>query len=91
MMIRKAKISDLNDIMRMYNSCVSGMIKNGIDQWDESYPNSEIISEDLRLGTYFIAELNNQIIGGLNIDQEQDPTYLDILWEDRSNQFLVVH
>tara|TARA_B100001175_G_scaffold301379_1_gene294431 strand:- start:212 stop:715 length:504 start_codon:yes stop_codon:yes gene_type:complete len=91
MIIRKAIISDLNDIMKMYNSCVSGMIKNGIDQWDESYPNFKIISKDLKLGTYFVAELNNQIVGGINIDQEQDPTYLNILWKDRSNQFLVVH
>jgi len=91
MTIRKAKISDLMDIMKMYNSCVSGMIKNGIDQWDDSYPNTEIISKDLESGTYFVAELNNQIVGGININQEQDPTYIDILWEDQSNQFLVVH
>lgn len=91
MIIRKAKISDLANIMRMYHSCVSGMIKNGIDQWDESYPNTRIISEDLKLGTYFVAELNEQIVGGVNIDQKQDPTYLDIHWKDNSNQFLVVH
>ena len=33
MMIRKAEISDLENIMKMYNSCVGGMLKNGIDQW----------------------------------------------------------
>ena len=31
MIIRKAKKSDLIDIMLMYKSCVNGMIKNGID------------------------------------------------------------
>ena len=44
MIIRKAKKSDLKDIMLMYKSCVNGMIKNGIDQWDETYPNSKIIN-----------------------------------------------
>ena len=47
MIIRKAKKSDLKDIMLMYKSCVNGMIKNGIDQWDETYPNSKIIKKDL--------------------------------------------
>ena len=76
--------------MRMYHSCVKGMIKNGIDQWDESYPNIEIIQEDLRANTYYVAEINSQIIGGINIDRNQDPTYLNISWQDKSNLFLIV-
>ena len=43
MIIRKAEISDLGNIMLMYKSCVAGMIANGIDQWDETYPNTEVI------------------------------------------------
>ena len=91
MKIKLAKISDLNSIMQMYKSCVEGMIKNGIDQWDSSYPNSEIIQEDIKNGTYFIGEIEGEIVGGINIDNKQDPTYLDIDWEDTSDSFLVVH
>ena len=91
MRIRKGKKSDLQNIMKMYNSCVKGMIKNGIDQWDESYPNAEIISEDLNMMTYYVVEIKGEIIGGINIDQNQDKTYLEINWEDKSNSFLVVH
>ena len=91
MIIRKAEISDLENIMKMYKSCVAGMIENGIDQWDETYPNAEFISEDLLANTYYIALENEEIIGGINIDQNQDETYLAIDWQDKSNQFLVVH
>ena len=91
MKIRIAKKSDLENIMRMYNSCVNGMIKNGIDQWDESYPNKQIISEDIKAKTYYVLEIQEQVIGGINIDKNQDPTYLDIHWRDNSNSFLVVH
>ena len=91
MKIKLAKISDLNCIMKMYKSCVEGMIKNGIDQWDHSYPNSEIIQEDIKNETYFICEMEGEIVGGINIDQKQDSTYLDIDWEDTSDSFLVVH
>ena len=91
MIIRKAEISDLENIMLMYKSCVAGMIKNGIDQWDESYPNTEVIMGDLIAQTYFVVTKNEIIIAGINIDQNQDDTYLAIYWEDKKTQFLVVH
>ena len=88
MIIRKGKISDLENIMLMYNSWVAGMIANGIDQWDITYPNSDVIMQDLISETYFVAIENKIIIGGINIDQHQDKTYLDINWEDKSDSFL---
>lgn len=91
MIIRKANKSDLNNIMLMYKSCVKGMLANYIDQWDDTYPNAEIISQDLEAMTYYVAEIEGIIIGGINIDQNQDKTYLEIDWEDKSNSFLVVH
>jgi ribosomal protein S18 acetylase RimI-like enzyme len=91
MIIRKANKGDLENIMLMYKSCVTGMIANGIDQWDESYPNTEVIMEDLIAQTYFVAIENDIIIAGINIDQNQDDTYLALDWKDKKNQFLVVH
>jgi len=90
MKIRKAEITDLDNIMSMYQSCINGMIKNGIDQWDSTYPNAQVIVNDINNNTYYIIEKEN-IIGGLTIDKNQDPTYLDIKWEDQENKFLSVH
>ena len=91
MIIRKANKSDLNNIMLMYKSCVAGMLKNSIDQWDATYPNSEVIMQDIKAQTYFVVVENSIIIGGINIDQNQDKTYLAMDWQDKTNQFLVVH
>ena len=91
MIIRKANKTDLENIMKMYKSCVKGMLENGIDQWDDTYPNTEIISEDLNVGTYYVAEIDGTIIGGVNIDKNQDDTYLALDWKDKSDSFLVVH
>ena len=52
MKIRQAKKSDLENIMKMYSSCVKGMIKNNITQWDKSYPNINIIKSDIINQTY---------------------------------------
>jgi ribosomal protein S18 acetylase RimI-like enzyme len=91
MIIRKANKEDLENIMKMYKSCVTGMLENGIDQWDETYPNTDIIIEDLNVSTYYVAEMDGTIIGGVNIDKNQDDTYLALDWEDQSDSFLVVH
>ena len=91
MIIRKGNKTDLKNIMKMYTSCVKGMIKNGIDQWDDTYPNTEVITQDLEKQSYYFAEIEGEIIGGINIDRNQDKTYLEIDWEDTSDSFLVVH
>ena len=91
MIIRKAKINELDEIMNMYASCVDGMQKANIDQWDSTYPNRKIISEDIRNKSFYIFLINDKIIGGINIDKIQDKTYLDVEWKDKSNKFLVVH
>ena len=91
MIIRKANKEDLENIMKMYKSCVKGMLENDIDQWDESYPNAEIIMEDLIAQTYFVSLEDGVIIGGINIDKNQDDTYLALDWKDKSDSFLVVH
>ena len=91
MIIKKANKIDLDDIMLMYKSCVKGMLANDIDQWDDTYPDIETISQDLEKQSYYVAEIEGKIIGGINIDQNQDKTYLEIDWEDKSDSFLVVH
>jgi len=91
MIIRKAKITEIDQIMNMYNSCVNGMLKLDIDQWDSTYPNKKIIYQDLNNETYFIAVIQDEIIAGINIDKIQDKTYLSIKWNDTANKFLVVH
>ena len=91
MTIRQAKISDIDNIMRMYKSCVNGMIEENIDQWDDTYPNKDIIIKDIVNKTHYIYILNNTIVGGINIDSIQDKTYLDIKWDDTEDKYLVVH
>ena len=91
MNIRKAKTNELNQIMEVYHSCVKGMIALGIDQWDESYPNRQVIEKDLEIGDYYVVIINNEIVSGIKINTKQDPTYLTIDCQDKTNNFMVVH
>jgi len=91
MVIQKAKIRDIVSIMLMYSSCVKGMLLSGNNQWNETYPNHEIILKDISNGTYYIAIKNSEIIAGINIDENQDKQYMSINWKDKNSNFLVVH
>lgn len=91
MKIKLATPENLDAIMEMYASCVKGMLNLGIDQWDEHYPNRKIIEQDLTDDCYYIGVLDNEIVTGMRVDNIQDPTYLDINWKDKSNNFMVVH
>lgn len=91
MKIVLAHISQLDDIMQMYSSCVQGMQALGIDQWDEHYPNRAVIEQDLKESCYYVGLLDDEVVAGMRVDKEQDPTYLDIAWEDQTHNFMVVH
>jgi GNAT superfamily N-acetyltransferase len=91
MKIRLANKTELDAIMEVYASCVKGMLLLGIDQWDESYPNREIIKNDLEEQNYYLGLLNDEIVAGIKIDRIQDPTYLSINWHDKTDNFMVVH
>jgi GNAT superfamily N-acetyltransferase len=91
MKISKAIKSDLDGIMKMYKSCIKGMINLNIDQWDHTYPNKKIISDDIQNTTYFVAKIDDIVVGGMNLDPHQDPTYLKVNWEDKEDKFLSVH
>ena len=67
------------------------MIALGIDQWDESYPNKEVIMSDITIGNYYVGCIDAEVVCGVAIDQKQDPTYLTIDWKDNTNRFLVIH
>ena len=45
-MIRKAKLSDLEDIMDIINETIKEMKLYGNDQWDDNYPNKETFIND---------------------------------------------
>ena len=75
MIIRKAEKQDFDDIMQVYKSCVDGMIALGIDQWDETYPNRDIIEQDLEIGDYYVGLIDDEIVAGIKIDSVQDPIF----------------
>jgi hypothetical protein len=46
-LFRKAGIQDFKEVTALFREAVEHMIRNGILQWDEIYPNEEVLFNDI--------------------------------------------
>lgn len=91
-MIHQAQLEEVDFILELTRACGRHMRENGIDQWDENYPDRERLVQDIASETLFAYRENDRILGIVVLNETQDPEYGDISWstseEDRN---LVVH
>jgi RimJ/RimL family protein N-acetyltransferase len=91
MEIQLAKIDDLNNIVRTFKNVIENMIKNNIFQWDEIYPNEDILENDIRKNQMYKIILDNNIISVFVLNKEYDKEYSNGIWEYNGNNFMFLH
>ncbi|WP_232231460.1 GNAT family N-acetyltransferase [Paenibacillus sp. HW567] len=89
--IRKARRADIGEIMALIAKCVQVMQDGGSDQWDDKYPNREIITQDLDKGTLFVYEEQAAISGIMVLDEDQAEQYEAIRWSQEQGAHLIMH
>lgn len=91
-MISLGKPFEVEAILELTRACGQHMRDNGIDQWDENYPDLPRLSNDIATGTLFAYRENEQVLGIVVLNETQDPEYGDIKWGTSENdRNLVVH
>lgn len=91
-MISHGELHEIDEIIALTKACGLHMRQNGIDQWDENYPDRESILNDLETKTLFAYRENDTVLGIVVLNEKQDEEYAEINWstsEDQRN--LVVH
>lgn len=93
MIIRKAKINELDEILAIYELARSFMVKNGNPhQWnDEKYPPAELLKNDIEKGNLYVA-VDEQIEGVFYFAIEEDEDYktIDGAWLN-DKPYAVIH
>lgn len=80
MIIRKAELSDLDEIMQIYANARQFMREMGnANQWNTTYPPREMIKNDIGTKMYVCTE-NGSIACVFYYAEEHDPTY-DIVYD----------
>lgn len=66
------------------------MRSQGIEQWDERYPNVEVLEKDIAENTLYVAWSGEEMLGMVVLNTFQDPEYAELNWRCPA-PVLVVH
>ena len=90
-MIRKAEITDLQEIKSLTEACAKAMIHKGIYQWNEHYPSRQKMENDIRHEDLHVLEKKNEILGIIVITPIKDEEYDPIEWLSKTENNLYIH
>ena len=92
-MIRQAKVVDLERIIEIIDDAKDRFKQNGIDQWQNGYPNKTSILNDIEKACAYVYLVDDIIQGYFYMAIEDDPYYTTIKdgqWLN-ANPYAVVH
>lgn len=89
--IEKGEHPDLEELFPIYVSAKMELERKGIFQWTNNYPTRDIIENDLRQGVLHLLKEGSEIIGAINLSEEQEKEYQSIQWKFTRGKILVIH
>ena len=88
---RRAGTDDLDALVALYGAAAQDMREKGIDQWDEYYPDREILTEDAESGDMTLGLLDGELACAYVVNREYEPEYELGAWEHTEGDFCVLH
>jgi ribosomal protein S18 acetylase RimI-like enzyme len=89
--MRQATCEDVDGVLALVRDCVDHMRRNGIEQWDDAYPDRTTIEADARRCEAFVATLETGLVGYVALGERQDPEYAQVPWEFTVGPTVVIH
>jgi len=90
MVIRRAILNDVEQVMQLVKAVVPLMNAAGNMQWDDTYPNPAVFGKDINLEQLWVAEIDGDITGIAAITTDQEPEYAQVGW-DINEPAIVTH
>lgn len=79
MEFRKSIKSDVSRIMEIIKQAQEYFKLQGIDQWQNNYPNNEVINNDIDNGQSYVMLKNNNIVATTVVSFESEKSYENII------------
>ncbi len=89
--VEKARLSELDAILELYQLAIADMRRKGIDQWDDIYPSREIIENDILRGEMLLLRIDHEIAAVVVWNDHQENEYPDAKWECDGPKIAVIH
>lgn len=80
MILRKGTLDDVDAIYNIIRQAQVYMKRNGINQWQNNYPNLDSIKEDIESGVNYVFSDGDKIIGTIAVLFDGEKTY-DTIYE----------
>ena len=93
MKFRLAVESDIDNIMNIIQQAQEYFKNQGIDQWQNNYPNYETIKNDIKNNNGYVLLKNNTVVGTVAAIFGEEKTYKNIYngqWIS-NNEYLTIH
>ncbi|MDR0795739.1 MAG: GNAT family N-acetyltransferase [Tannerella sp.] len=93
MLFRKATSDDIPAMMAIFVQSQSSLKALGVNQWQNNYPNIEVVGQDISKENAYVLMDDDQLIATSTILFNDEPTYNTIYegeWLSRS-EFVVAH
>lgn len=89
---RKAKISEISQIWKILQQAIKRRKVDGSNQWQDGYPNLEVIKKDIENGIGFVLLVEETVIGYSAVLINNEPAYGEIDGQWLTNDdFVVFH
>ena len=88
---RIARLEDLEEICKLVQDAVMKMIQQNIFQWDEVYPDEEILRCDIEKKQLYAGIFDGHIAVIFVINQECEDEYKNGKWKHADQPFCVIH
>lgn len=91
MRVEQAEFRDAEGVMQIITLCIQHMRAHGIHQWDEIYPNLQVVEEDVRSGSLFVIRKDGLCIAAVTLNDVQPEQYRPLPWRCGNGRALVIH
>lgn len=89
---RKAKISEASPIWEILQQAIVRRKEDGSNQWQDGYPNPEVVQKDIEKGVGYVLTEGETIIGYCAVIVNNEPAYETIKGKWLTNDdFVVIH
>lgn len=90
--VRKAKMDEIPILWDILQEAILKRKEEGSEQWQDGYPNPEVIRKDIEKEAGYVLITNNQVVGYCAVYINDEPEYERIQGNWLSNQdFVVFH
>lgn len=90
-LFRKATSTDIPSIWEILKSAIKRRKQDGSNQWQDGYPNPEVITDDIEQGVGYVLMRDDEIVGYVAILINDEPEYANLKGQWLTNDDFVVY